>query len=727
MEKLTNKEKSRLLIEETIDTLRNKSPKSAYVERIFCLEELFEKYGNEPSQPLKTGRAFLELVEKMSCPVMPQDILLGRVVDRVPTDEEEQRIQEIAVHKNGNSLLCDWGHCTFDWPMVMELGIPGLINRVERELAKADSEGYSQATRNYLEGNLCVIKGYKRYIERYAESAREFGNIEAAEVCDNIVAAPPRTFREAIQLLLFIEHVYSCYSSNSNATLSMGRVDDYLASYYEADIANGTLTREDAGYMIDDFNCKCAMILGRGEHQMNDGSSDTDTGWFRNPMYDSPTYAIIGGESNLREYGTNPLTKLFLERIQPRFENPVYVLRRKNDIDPEEWKLTCDKLRQNSTLLVYNDETMIPALEKAGIPHKDAVDYSIHGCNWIDIQGKGKGVNSVDGVIPPIIRRVLMKEDGSAADLKSIDDVYEAVGEIWRKRCSDDFGWHKKYLEERERDPSSMYHADVFFSDTIELKCSYSAAMKYSGVYTQVRNIATSADMLSALDTIVFGEDSKVSLDTMVKAIEADFEGYEDVLKLCNKAPKFGSDDDLSNYHASRLMTYLTDIAYEEAEKVNREGGYTVYPYCVTITDMWHRGEGAKLGATPDGRRKGKPLSENLSPMQGASYSVTSVLNSISNLPLDRICSGAANVRMPKNLVDGEEGLERLTQLLAAYFEDGGMQVQLSIADTQELRDAQLHPEKYPDLMVRITGYSAVFVDMCTSAQNEIIRRDEVS
>jgi len=136
--------------------------------------------------------------------------------------------------------------------------------------------------------------------------------------------------------------------------------------------------------------------------------------------------------------------------------------------------------------------------------------------------------------------------------------------------------------------------------------------------------------------------------------------------------------------------------------------------------------QGEVTMALPDGRLKGKPLSENLSPTTGYTESVTALLNSVSKLPMDRFASGALNVRMPKNLVAGDDGLERCKILFSTYFENGGMQLQLSVADTEELKDAQLHPEKYPDLMVRITGYSAVFIDMCRSAQDEIIRRDEV-
>ena len=143
---------------------------------------------------------------------------------------------------------------------------------------------------------------------------------------------------------------------------------------------------------------------------------------------------------------------------------------------------------------------------------------------------------------------------------------------------------------------------------------------------------------------------------------------------------------------------------------------------------MRHIRFGADTGATADGRNAGEPLSENTSPYPGSCIrGITAMLRSVAKLPLNQISSGALNVRMQPRMVAGDEGLSRLAALLRTYFDMGGLQVQISLADTEELRDAQLHPENHRDLMVRITGYSAVFIDMCRKAQNEIIRRQQMS
>lgn len=146
----------------------------------------------------------------------------------------------------------------------------------------------------------------------------------------------------------------------------------------------------------------------------------------------------------------------------------------------------------------------------------------------------------------------------------------------------------------------------------------------------------------------------------------------------------------------------------------------------VTINDMNHLWQGGTMAATVDGRLAGTPLSENLSPTVGYAQSVTQLLNSVAKLPFDRIHSGALNIRLRRDAVHGDAGLIRLKALIESYFELGGMQLQVSMADTEELRRAQQCPESYGDLSVRITGYSAIFVDMSPTAQEEFIRRDEL-
>lgn len=748
------KENSRLLYEETIEALRNKDPKSTYMERLLLADEAYELYRELP-QPLYLGKGLYHMLEHVSCPVEAHDILLGRVVEYVPGEEEERILEGIQKRfYDQQYFMKDNGHITLDWETVLEIGISGYVERARKALEKRKIAGDSPEKITFLEGMLWIYQAFRRYIERYAEAAEKWigtagvasekreGIRKAAEASRNLVNNPPQTFYEGMQLILYITHAYSVYAARSNATLTCGRMDDLLADLYEKDLAAGRITPEEAGCIIDDFNCKCAIILGRGEHQMSAGDPDAvkrETGWFRNPMYDSPTYVIIGGKSGRRDHRTNPLTLLFAKHIHPRLENPVYVFRRTEEDNPEVWTAVCDKLRQNASLLIYNDETVIPAMEESGVEACDAVNYTIHGCNWPDIPGKYAQVHQVGIPMPTLIMEAMFEENGMLRQqFAGMEALYEAIEKKWtgivRKACEDYRRLYGTSAEQRNMDgePLSipvfdniLYCTDCFTEGPLEAAATYRKGnVKYTVFYCVLRYVGTAADMLAALEEVAFGKEP-VPLDVLAEALKANFAGYEALRNRLLKAPKYGRDDDRADRHGVRMMKLMQDVVSRET--VNPDTGKKdVYIWNVTITDMNHIRIGKELGATPDGRLAGTPVSENLSPTAGMTKSVTSLLNSVSKLPFDRVCSGALNARIAKGMVAGDAGLERLQALLEVYFRKGGMQFQLSATDTGELKEAQKYPELYKDLMVRITGYSAVFVDMSTRAQEEIIRRDEI-
>ncbi|MBE6541794.1 MAG: hypothetical protein E7672_05035 [Ruminococcaceae bacterium] len=725
-------EKSRLMLDETVDTLRNKPLRSTYMEKLQLNKKAIDLYVKEGvPQPLRFGYAVSYMLENCSVPVKEHDILVGRFVEILPNEEEEAWLDSFIGQwgaRNITNFLYDMGHVTFYWEEALQLGISGYIKKCDAEFEKRLKEGADMRNLMFLQGMGMIYRAYRRYIVRYAEACEAAGMTEAAEMCRNLADNPPSTFMEGMQFILFITSIFSIYTAHMNATLCCGRVDDLLRPYYEKDIAEGRLTREEAGAIIDDFNCKSAIILGRGEHQMSGwtASDGYDTGWYRNPMYDSPTYVIIGGYSN--KEGRNPLTKLFLERIHPRLENPVYVYRRTKDCPDDEWTLACDKLRQNSTLLIYNDEVVVNAFKQAGIPHEDAVNYTIHGCNWPDLGGKSLNILEIGGPIPRRLYNTIFDLDGNLTqNFTSIDEIYKKYEDGFRAEVKTAF---EKYRQSRKSDKGAVVgqvrSCDCFMEGTIDNAVDCGRTVSYKLVLNLLRHVGTAADMMASLEANVFGGDDPITLEKMAEALRADFVGYEDILKRCKNAPKYGRDDDRADRHAYRLMKILSDVAAEEA--VNPETGEKdVYVVDVTIADTNHLVCDKDIPATPDGRHANEELSENLATTKGTTESVTALLNSVTKIDFGRCTAGAMNVRMPKNMVSGDEGLETIKMLFETYFEDGGMQLQLSVADTAELRDAQVNPENYPDLMVRITGYSAVFVDMCPKAQEEIIKRDEVS
>lgn len=723
---MTLTEKAAKMNAEILDMLRNKPVESTLVERWRLIDEASKLYVDLP-QPLRLGHGLTYILQNCSLPVKEYDILLGRFDDHVPTPEEDAFVRDF--HQRGGQKICvDGGHITLDWAKIIAVGLNGYLTEAKQALERCIADGESEAKLQFYQGYILLTEALILYIRRYADAAREAGLTEAADAAESVAGPAPATFYGAMMLVMLLQTVYYIYAGDMNPTLTLGRLDDLLLDLYEADIAAGRLDRESAAAIIDDFNAKTNLILGRGEHQMSYGS-EHDTGWWRNNSYDDPTYVVIGGRSARHPGRENTLTELFAERINPRYENPVYVYRHTpaGERNERAWEHIVRHARDNASILIYNDDTVIPALKRAGIAHEDAIEYTMHGCNWVDIPAKYWLIGMTGGSVAAFIANTLYdlsdKDNPVPRDFESMDELYEAVGKLFRESVRDVFDHCRRYVRSPAAPPEYISMTELFTEGVLERGQIAPRAVKYPSIYTLIRHIGTAADIMAAIEYIVFVR-QKTTMRQLLSAALSDWNGTPDLLAQALLSPKYGTDNDAADRHAVRLMEIFCDIAAEEA--VEPDGSRIIYSLPVTIADMWHTHEGAALPATPDGRRAGAPLSENLSPTAGFSRSVTALLRSVAKLPLDRICSGALNVRLSSGSVRGDEGAARLKILADTFFELGGMQLQLSVTDTAQLRDAQLHPENYRDLMVRITGYSALFVDMCPAAQNEIIRRDEL-
>jgi formate C-acetyltransferase len=551
-----------------------------------------------------------------------------------------------------------------------------------------------------------------------------------------VADAPPQTFGEALQLMWLVGVVY-CTMLAQNPTLTFGRMDELLRPFYRRDLEAGRLTRSEAGDLISDFYCKNNLVLGRGEHQMG-GSDEKNTGWTRNLTYDAPQYVVLGGRRDTGGRGTadgpvvDDLMMLFLERIVPRFENPVVVLRYTPDLPDAAWRLACQKMRANASMMVYNDQNVIPAMEHAGVAAEDAIGYTMHGCNWPDVPGMQRAVGTrflvLPGLLPDAVRATTddgrRTTDSGLAGREWMDALYERL----RGRVREEVEGYAEWLRRNrgtweERAPGLLRVDDCFLEGPIDRARAWQVGgVRYATGTCAIAGIASLADGLAAFERGV--ATGAVPLAQLQRALEEDWRGREGLRRLCLNAPEFGQDDEAADGHAVRALTLVLD----EVDRACRRGGEdAVMLFCCLETDMRHIRFGREIGATPDGRHAGEPISENSSPNPGAAVNgLTAMLRSVAKLPLDRVHSGALNVRMRPKWFEGEEGLARLADVLRTYFDLGGLQVQLSFADVETLRDAQRHPEHYRDLMVRITGYSAAFVDMTREAQDEIIRREEM-
>ena len=742
----------RARIDEAVCALTQKSRLATTLERVRLFDAAHTQVQAMSSQPLQYGIALKSVLSRISLPIDGNDLLMGRVAEEVPDAAGEAFFQQTCARFGGRSVppwVYDGGHTSFYWKDAVALGLSGLRARAEDTLRRRQAEHAEQEVLDYLQGAVYVYEALQTYLLRYAEAAQARGLHEAADACRRAATERPASFRVALQMLWAIMLVY-CALLAENPTLTFGRMDVMLDALYQNDLRTGALTRQDAARLVLDFYCKNNLIMGRGEHQLSAEDADLITGWRRNLNYDAPQYMLLGGSLADGTSACSDLTLLMAECIVPAFKNPVVVVRYAKDMArtaPALWRTLAEKMLASASLMVYNEDNAIAAYVNGGADPEDAHAVEFYGCNWpclpgIDMVGVGalhawgKRVTPEDWAalrrpeefasMPAALLDALDELAAREQPPASVDAVYDALAErftrILRSRIDRTHTARQILLREA---PGALHMQDCFFRDTIQRAANtFCGGCKYLSIGYTLGGMATLADSLTALDQLVFRAQT-ISFARLHEALQSNFEGCAEELLLCRRAAKFGNDEPEADQHARRLVTLLTDIAYalmREAEPT--ECPRVIFRFSVE-TDTRHIELGRSLGATPDGRLAGMPVSQNCQPSPGASErGLTARLTSLARLPSDRIQSGAQNMLLQRAAFPGEKGIDMLAAMLGAYFAMGGLQAQISAVDVADLYDAQRNPDAHRDLMVRVTGYSAVFVDMNETGQNDIIARN---
>ncbi|MBR4872554.1 MAG: hypothetical protein IKV00_01830, partial [Clostridia bacterium] len=274
----------------------------------------------------------------------------------------------------------------------------------------------------------------------------------------------------------------------------------------------------------------------------------------------------------------------------------------------------------------------------------------------------------------------------------------------------------------RKRRPAGrLLFVDCFYSDSVKNAECYAAGAKYHYELQSFPMVGTVADCFITVDKLVF-MDKKLTLRELLAAVDADFVGHERTLALCRSVDKYGSDTPHTNAHVDRLAQTFCRMAVEKSRPYFEKQKLFLEP-CMQ-SDTWHLRLGEDFGATPDGRRAGAAFSQNAMPSNGASINgLGAMLNSMLHLPADGLLSGALNLDIDPKQFGGEEGRALFAEVLATYFNRGGLHAQVSSVSAEDLVAAQKDPDSYRDLRVRVTGYSGIFVDMCERLQDDVINR----
>ncbi len=755
-----------------IDELFERDYKATFMERIYKILESELLFKDEPDA-IRYARTLKHVLEGISVYIGDEDKLVGSVKTRIPSQEEEdyirlvykkwwdmpteERHKKALFYYSEGWLKCrpywfvSFGHLAMDWERVLSDGLLKMKQNAE-EVLKGQKE---DSSKDFLNGVIIAFDAMIHYIERYAQEAEKKGNTALAKDLYLIAKNPPETFLQSLQLLwlvtLILQKVGGC------GVLNFSRMDQYLLPYYEADLKAGRLTKEGALELIQEFYYKNNEIMVQTDHMSQEIET---TKYTLEVAYDDPNYLTLAGMKQDGTSGVNELSYLMVEAAEDlKLRNPFIVVRYHKGIDEEFWRNVCHAMRANATLVIYNDETMIPALKRCKVEEPEVYDYGFFGCNDPNIPGYEGGLRQVwfNMVRPlelalnrgdyPMEPRSTLKEPrncqfqindrmtglmtgayygidtGDLDKVKSMEDFLELYKQQTRYLVSEfRKGFEMDMEVEMIHNKGRMKIEDLFLKGTIENACTWTeGGTKYHKIVSQGTGIATVIDSLYAIEKMVF-VDKKMTLKEFAELLAKDYEGNEVLSEILKKNfTKFGNDRD----EVDKYAPIVTDI-FIEAFEANNGDQYLYQMWPTLSSDRDFTTMGLYVGATPDGRRRQEPLSENQSPTEGADLlGITAMLNSISKIKFNVITGGPLNLRLHPSAVAGEEGLKVMCALFKTYMDKGGLQIQVNVVDAATLRAAQKEPEKYRNLCVRVTGYSAFFVEMGKKAQDELIRRTE--
>lgn len=631
-----------------------------------------------------------------------------------------------------------YGRVVVDYGKALSLGIGGIISEVEQELAKTRSDTSIEAfeKREFLTAMKISLEAVINYAHRHALFAEELAFRETnearrkeltaiAKVCQWVPENPPRSFHEAVQSFWFIH--LAMQIENDPHGLSPGRFDQYMYPYYKKDMDAGVITREQAKELLECMYVKMTEL----ERLFPNSHVKAYHSRYQNVM--------IGGSNPDGSDSTNDLSYLILEaQAEARMTQPTISIRY-HDATPKELMLRAAELVRTGIGMpaFFNGKVAYKLLLDLGLPSEEAYDWGIGGC--VDMHATKNALHQADGGfvncakclelalnngVDPVKRMQVGPETGDPHNFKTYEDLYEAFKKQLQYAVEMNCAAANLRLDVSAKYAPLTYASALVGGCIASGKDTMAGGAKYNQLLGHTINaIIDTADSLTALRKIVY-EDKSLSLDQVLTAVAANFEGYEDVRHKLRKAPKYGNDDDYADNTARTVYA----MCLEETTKYPTHLGYPWLLNGLSVTTHYHFG--TLMGALPNGRLATTPLTDgSLSPSVGNDkHGPTAVINSASKVitPIaSKVRSTLLNQKFHPSALSSNESLEKLEALIRTHFDNMAHHIQFNVVSGETLRAAQKDPEAYTDLIVRIAGFSVFFVDLARSVQDEVIARTE--
>lgn len=628
------------------------------------------------------------------------------------------------------------GHTVLD-DKIYRKGMKDFKADIRASLEKLDFQSDPEAfkKKEEIEAMSVAADALIKYAERHGEKVRELAAKEKdpqrkveleriAEICFHVPRNAPRNFWEALQYYWFV-HLGVIIELNTWDSFNPGRFDQHLYPFYKKGLEDGTLTEEKARELLQAFWVK----FNNQPAPPKVGVTAEESG-----TYTDFCLINLGGVKKDGSNGVNEFSFLLLDIIEEmRLLQPSSMVQIS--------KKTPDGFLRRALRIVktgfgqpsfFNTDAIVQEMLRQGKTLEDARSGGASGCVEAGIFGKENynltgyfnlpkvlEITLNNGVDPSTGKKIGL-ETGDPRPFESFDELFEA----FRKQVNHFIAIKIKGNSIIER-IYAQYLPSPFLSLLIDDciakgKDYHDGGARYNTSYIQGVGVGTITDALTSIKYNVFDRKS-LSMEQLLEALQGNFEGKE-VLRqrLINKTPKYGNDDD----YADEVMVSVFEAYYDAVNgKPNTKGGtYRINLLPTTV----HIYFGKVTGATADGRKASEPLSEGVSPVQGADrHGPTAVVKSVAKMDHLRTGGTLLNQKFTPRLLADEEGIVKLAHLVRSYFKLDGHHIQFNVVTAETLREAQKHPERYRDLIVRVAGFSDYFVDIGSELQEEIIRRTE--
>lgn len=660
--------------------------------------------------------------------------------------EEVSVFMETGVFGMEGKLNAGDAHLAVNYEKILAFGLKGYEERVKDLKAKLDLTDPDSIDKNiFYKAVLIVIEAVHQFAQRYSKLAQELADkekdskrkaelLEISRICAKVPYEPATSFYEAVQSVWFIQLILQIESNGHS--LSYGRFDQYMYPYYIKDIQEKVITKDEALELLTCLWIKTLTInkVRSQAHTLSSAGS---------PMYQNVT---IGGQTPDKKDAVNELSFVVLQSVaQTRLTQPNLTVRYHKNINKAFFDDCIEVMKLGFGMpALNNDEIIIPSFINWGVKEEDAYNYSAIGCVETAVPGKWgyrcTGMSYInfprvllcamnDGVDLTTGKR-FTKGYGYLKDMKSYEELLSAWDKTVREMTR-----YSVIVENAIDKASERDVPDILCSALTDDCIGRGKTIKEGGaVYDFISGlqvgIANMADSLAAIKKLVF-EEKKITPIQLWNAILDDFQSDENKriqAMLIDEVPKYGNDIDyVDNLVVEAYDSYLDEIKKYPNTRYHR-GPIGGIRYGGTSSISANVGQGMGTMATPDGRNAYEPLAEGCSPAHNADKNgPTAVFKSVAKLPTEKITGGVLlNQKMTPQMLSTEENKQKLEMLIRAFFNRlHGYHVQYNIVSRETLIDAQKHPEKHKDLIVRVAGYSAFFNVLSKKTQDDIIGRTE--